>query len=154
MGRILRPNRATEDLVEIFTDVARRSPAAVPPSRRRSPFWATTPASDRAACPVIRRLGCFRSSRSWCSTGLSLPAMGSTFCACVRRRPTGWTRSSSARTDARRTVRRSHLPVWGARCLICNEVLAMLPVSARLLKGCRVKVKANFCSRCHVYSRD
>ena len=26
MGRILRTNRATEDLVDIFTDAARRSP--------------------------------------------------------------------------------------------------------------------------------
>lgn len=36
MGRVLRTNRATEDLVEIFTEAARRSPAAV--ERRRTAF--------------------------------------------------------------------------------------------------------------------
>ena len=36
MGRILRTNQATEDLVEIFTDAARRSPGLV--ERRRTAF--------------------------------------------------------------------------------------------------------------------
>jgi plasmid stabilization system protein ParE len=39
MGRILRTNRATEDLVEIFTDAARRSPQLL--ARRRGAFEKT-----------------------------------------------------------------------------------------------------------------
>ena len=39
MGRILRTNRATEDLVEIFTDAARRSPQLL--ARRRAAFEKT-----------------------------------------------------------------------------------------------------------------
>ena len=39
MGRILRTNRATEDLVEIFTDAARRSPELL--VRRRGAFEKT-----------------------------------------------------------------------------------------------------------------
>lgn len=36
MGRILRTDRATEDLVEIFTDAARRCPQLL--ARRRTAF--------------------------------------------------------------------------------------------------------------------
>ena len=39
MGRILRTNRATEDLVEIFTDAARRSPQLL--ARLRAAFEKT-----------------------------------------------------------------------------------------------------------------
>lgn len=39
MGRILRTNRATEDLVEIFTDAARRSSQLL--ARRRAAFEKT-----------------------------------------------------------------------------------------------------------------
>jgi plasmid stabilization system protein ParE len=39
MSRILRANRATEDLVEIFTDAARRSPQLL--VRRRAAFERT-----------------------------------------------------------------------------------------------------------------
>lgn len=39
MGRVLRTNRATEDLVEIFTEAARRSPELV--ARRRAAFAKT-----------------------------------------------------------------------------------------------------------------
>jgi hypothetical protein len=46
MGRILRTNRATEDLVEIFTEAARRSPQLL--ARRRAAFEKTAHQRERS----------------------------------------------------------------------------------------------------------
>jgi plasmid stabilization system protein ParE len=103
MGRVLRTNRATEDLVDIFAEAAGRSSALV--ERRRAAFARTLALlSDNpglgsrrlAQRPDVRVFPCDRYLlfyRRW------QPATASTFCGCGRRRATGWRRSTSPTAD-------------------------------------------------------